>query len=137
MSAIKLTPEVNIEVKDILSGISKLETPDLEQFLKEVAHILARRKVKSLSKRETELMFIINKSLLSNSSQERFDILYQKLKNETLTDKEHQQLIKLTNQQEAKAVDRLGAMVELSQLRNVTLDDLMEQLGIKPVPTNA
>ncbi len=137
MSAIKLTPEVNIEVKDILSGISTMDTRELEQFLKEVAHILVKRKAKTLSKKESELLTIINKPLLANKKQKRFNLLYQKLRGESLTEKEHEELMGLNSQQEAKAVERLRALVELSQIRKLSLDELLVQLGIQPIAGNA
>jgi hypothetical protein len=44
------------------------------------------------------------------------------------------ELIKLTNQVEMFDAERLKHLIELAHLRDVPLDDLIRQLGIKPVP---
>jgi len=43
-------------------------------------------------------------------------------------------LIQLTDQSEEIGVKRLKCLIDLAALRNITLDELMRQLGIKPVP---
>lgn len=44
------------------------------------------------------------------------------------------ELIRLTDQSEEIGVERLKCLIELAALCNVTLEELMRQLGIKPVP---
>lgn len=78
-----------------MNNVSNLETSNLEHFLQEVAYLLAKRKVKSISKRASQLLLKINKPLLSVKLQLQYDTLYQKLKVETITAIEHQQLLKL------------------------------------------
>jgi predicted peroxiredoxin len=51
-----------------------------------------------------------------------------------ITPTELDELIQLTDQAEAFGVERLRCLVALAALRNTTLDELMRQLGIKPVP---
>ncbi|HFA48365.1 MAG TPA: hypothetical protein ENJ95_05020 [Bacteroidetes bacterium] len=60
---------------------------------------------------------------MPENKQGEYGKLYQKLKSEIITEKEHGQLLKMTEQQEANAVERLRALAELSQLRKITLDD--------------
>lgn len=114
----------------ILNNVSNLETSDLEQFLQEVAYLLAKRKVKSISKRESQLLLKINKPLLSIKAQLQYDIFYQKLKEETITDTEHTRLLSLMKRREKKGVERLAALVELSQLKKITPKVLMKKMGL-------
>jgi hypothetical protein len=43
--SIKITKQVDLGLDDILSGISELETKDLEKFMQKIGHLIARRKV--------------------------------------------------------------------------------------------
>jgi len=50
----------------------------------------------------------------------------------TITEDELQELIRLTDESERLNVERMKHLLELAHLRGVTLDEVMEQLGIKP-----
>jgi hypothetical protein len=63
----------------------------------------------------------------------QYQILLQKRDAETLTDSEHDRLIQLSTQIEQIGAQRLEALADLAQLRQVSLLDLMETLGIQPV----
>lgn len=117
-------------MKEILNDVSNMKTAALETFLKEVAHLLVQRKVKSISKRETELLLQINKPLLTAKSQFKYDLLYQKLKEETILAEEHTKLLRLIKKREKKGVERLAALIELAQLKKVAPKKLMKQMGL-------
>jgi hypothetical protein len=50
----------------------------------------------------------------------------------TITECEFQELIRLTDESERLNVERIKRLLELAHLRGITLDEMMEQLGIKP-----
>ncbi|MDQ3257719.1 MAG: hypothetical protein M3R15_28170 [Acidobacteriota bacterium] len=50
----------------------------------------------------------------------------------TIAEDELQELIRLTDEAERLNVERVKHLIELAQLRNVTLDELMNKLGIRP-----
>ncbi len=129
MPSIELNSNKN-GMNEILTNVSNLETSDLEFFLQEVAYLLAKRKVKSISKRESQLLLKINKSLLSAKMQLQYDALYKKLKEETITDIEHKKLISIIKKREKKGVERLAALVELAQLKKISPKVLMQQMGL-------
>jgi hypothetical protein len=60
--------------------------------------------------------------------------LIKKRQSYTITEDKLQELNVLTNQVELFDAERLQHLTELAHLRNVTLVDLIRQLGIKPVP---
>lgn len=130
MSSIEIKSALRIRLEEVLDGVSHLDTPDLEKFLAEVAHLLAQRKAKTLPKREAELLFAINQRLLAKEVQENYDELYAKLQQEVISPDEHQTLLELIQQREEKGVERMACLVELAQLRKVTIKELLEQLGI-------
>ena len=63
MPTVQVKSNVELGLDEILTGISQLDTPDLEQFLEQVSRLLARRKAQSLSKREAELLLRINQGV--------------------------------------------------------------------------
>ncbi len=130
MPSIKINSAINIGIEEILNGVSDLETPELEKFLAAVAQLLAKKKVKTLSKRETELLLKINKPLLSDKLQQTYNTLYEKLQNDELTPAEHSRLLTLIKKREKKGEKRLAALIELAQLKNISPKELMRQLGL-------
>jgi hypothetical protein len=136
MTSVQITSQVSIGLDQLLNGVSQLETTDLEQFVGQVSSLLAQRKAPSLPHRETELLELINQGLPENI-QSRYDELQTKLHHETITPEEHQELLSLIDPVEQVTVDRLRSLIELSQLRQVSLDELMTQLGIHHPPVYA
>ncbi len=120
----------------LLSGVAQLETAELEEFVGQVNSLLAQRKAPSLPKRETELLEQINQGL-PESIQQRYDALQLKLPAEVITTEEHQELLGLIDTVEQASADRLQALIELAQLRQVPLDVLMNHLGIPQQPVYA
>ena len=130
MPSIEIKSALKIGMDEVLTGISTLDTPDLEQFLKEVAYLLAQRKIKSISERESALLLKINKRLLPETTQNQYDSLYKKLQEERISPKEHTKLLSLIKKREKKGGERLAALVELAQLRKISPKELMKDLGI-------
>jgi hypothetical protein len=126
---IRLTPQVDLAIDDILVGISDLETPDLEQFLQKIGRIVARRKSPSLSNRETVLLQEINQS--SNIIlQNRYSVLSKKQNSNNVTDAEHEELLILIDKLEILQAQRLENLIELAHLRGISLEVLMKNLNL-------
>lgn len=124
-----------IELEQVLQGVEKLDTPELERFLSQVGILLARRKAPSIPQREVVLLQKINKPLLSVPVQTRYQQLSQKLQTDNITPTEHEDLLKLVDSVEQADAERMQSLFELAQLRNLPLDTLMQQLGIQtPAP---
>lgn len=117
MPSIEIKPAIKIRIEEILDGISHLDTPDLEEFLQEVAHLLAKRRTKTLSARESELLLKLNEAVLSDEDQQTYDLLYGQLQAENITDLNHQHLLKLIQKREEKGVEKMASLVELAQLK--------------------
>jgi len=129
MTTVQVTSEINLDLDKVLDGVSKLETPELERFLSEVGTLLARRKAPHLPQREAELLQAINHGLPADL-QQRYNELSAKLQAETITPPEHQELLSLIAQIEQTDAARMQHLIELAQLRHVSLDGLLNQLGI-------
>lgn len=130
MSTVQIVSEVNIDLDKVLDGMAQLELTELERFAFNVNSLIARRKAPNLSKREAELLQQINRGVPA-TVRARYELLNEKLLNETISPEEHQEFGALVDQIEQADVERLQHLIELAQLRNITLDALMGQLGIR------
>ncbi|MBF2079844.1 MAG: hypothetical protein IGR76_15325 [Synechococcales cyanobacterium T60_A2020_003] len=136
MTSVQITSQVNIGLDQLLSGVAQLETADLEQFVGQVNLLLAQRRGPNLPQRETELLEQINRGL-PEPIQQRYDALQIKLHEESILPEEHQELLGLIDTVEQASADRLQALIELAQLRQISLDALMHQLQIHHPPVYA
>jgi hypothetical protein len=122
-------------------------SPELEQALKAAAEQagleprvyimqalrdrLPRGDIGTLSKRESELLLRINQSLSYDQWQKYYHLRH-KRQEEQLTQDEHHELIALSDELEESNAQRMTYMAELAQLRNISLDKLMKELGLIP-----
>lgn len=118
--------------QELFAGVQRLDMQELKGFLEQVSSFYAQRKTPHLSKRETELLQNINRGF-SPSLWQSYKQLIVKRDNETLTADEYQQLLTLSDQLEAVNVERMGHLIELSQLRKQPLQKVMDDLGIYPL----
>ena len=80
---------------------------------------------------QSDLLAKINQGVPAEI-QNRYDELIAKRRRATLTQDEHDELLRLTEQVEALDTRRVEYLEELARLRKTTLRALMKGLGIKP-----
>ncbi len=119
-----------------IQTFEKMNNSELEWMQKTVSHVLAGRKLHVLPKRESELLLQINEPALTLIEQKRFDLLDKKFFDEKISKKQHAEMMDLIVKMERHDVQRLKNLIELSQIRKVSLDELMQQLGISKVSKN-
>ncbi len=122
-----------IDNQSLLLDVAKMPVPELERFIKEINALLRRKKTQDKALRERQLLDKINRTVLNASQTERYDILIDKLQIGTMTDAEHLEFGILANNEEKLRNQRVKYMIELSQLREVTLPQVMESLGLIPL----
>ena len=83
-----------------------------------------------MPKDETELLQQINRGLPADVRQQ-YDALNAKLHDETITPQEHAELLTLIDRLELADAERMQRLVALAQIRGVSVDTLMKQLGIR------
>ena len=64
---------------------------------------------------------------------DEYHVLIAQRQAETLTTDEHHRLIEISDQIEALNAGRIQALVQLAALRQQSLENVMDDLGIKPV----
>ncbi len=133
MTTVQLKSEVNIEIDELIGGVAQLESAEIEHLLSALSLVLAKRKAPSLPARESVLLQKIGEGL-PDTVQARYNALQQKLLAEKITPEEHNELLGLIDVVEQADAVRLQALIELAQLRKVSLDELVGQLGIEQPP---
>lgn len=105
---------------------------DLGQFIVQFLELnFPEEKPKPLvvSKSESLLLEEIN-SFIPVETWERYHFLRAKRTNETINTSESVEYDAINQQIEAATVKRLTLLIELSKIRNISLDELMQQLGL-------
>jgi hypothetical protein len=90
---------------------------------------LQERLAPEVTPTEADLLQQINLGFSAQTWAEYHDLI-SKRQAETLTPQEHEQLIKLSNYLERQNVVRIRALSQLATLRNQSLDELMQHLGL-------
>ena len=122
-SSSQLSPE------QIISAASHLSLPELKQVLASILALQAERTAPRLSAEESTLLVRINQGF-SENLRERLATLREKREDGIITDAEYEELTRLTDRAEELHAERMAALVELAQLRGISLSVLMDQLGI-------
>ncbi len=110
--------------ESLLKIVKRLPVSELERFLAKLDEWRVQRE-------EEELLRVIKEnSQLPPEKQKRFNRLRRKLQNETITEKEREELLAMWQELERRNIVRLEALIKLAQKRKVSVRELMEQLGI-------
>lgn len=129
MAKVRVKSHISLSLDEILDGISQLGNSELEHFMGQIGNLIAQRKAPSFSKREAELLLKINKGI-PKEKLARYNILSDKFLDKNLTEQEHQELLRISNQMEERDAERVKELLELANLRSVSLDSLMQELGL-------
>lgn len=129
MITLEIAPDLETQVRQAAAkaGVA----PDiyvvniLEQYLRKVGS-----ESTSLTTAETVLLQQINLGLTPETWQ-RYHQLIAKRRSETLSLAEQETLIQITDELETANARRISALIKLAQYRQVSLDELMDELGIK------
>jgi hypothetical protein len=121
-------------IQEIERAVSQLPPKELAKFRAWFAEFdadLWDQQPQSLSREEAALLQQINKGLPEEVWQ-RYRALVARRRAETLTPEEHKELIELSDRMEEVNARRMEHLVELARLRRMSLEAVMQQLGIRP-----
>jgi 3-dehydroquinate dehydratase len=123
------TPSDQLSTEQIISAVTHLSLPELEQVFDQVLQLKAERKADHLSAEESALLIQVSRSVPAEL-RERLATLRAKREDDSITDAEYEELSLLNDKAEEAHADRMAALVELAKVRGVSLPALMDQLGI-------
>lgn len=119
-----------MSLDELITAATQLNETDLDKRYQQIVALRTQRKAHMLMPSvESQLLDKINQGV-PIEFRSQYDALRAKLKADTIAEEEHEQLIELSKRIEQFSADRLAAMVNLAQLRQVSLAELMESLGI-------
>jgi hypothetical protein len=124
--------QANVSPNDLLRAVGQLDGRELDEFVAEVLAIRARRHSRCLPLGEADLLARINQGLPAEQH-DRYQELIARRQAQSLTPSEISELLQLTDQAELLEADRAAALVELARLRQVSVDDLIRDLGLRPL----
>lgn len=130
MPEVQVLAQTELNVDQLLQSVARLGNQELEQFTDRLLAMRARRRAPGLPQREVELIQLINRGV-PDEVRQRYDELNDALSTENITDEEHQELLGLIEQVKQADVERLRHLIELAQLRQISLDEVMDQLGLR------
>lgn len=110
------------------SGLS-LDTY-LQRLLQQAANLSRKQTAKQLS--ESQLLEKINLDI-TEAEWTNYRHLIGLMRGETITEKEHETLIALSDKIEIANAERVKYLFELAELRGISVEKLMEDLGIRPI----
>lgn len=131
MAARQATITIDARLAEAYNQAPAAQRKEILQTIKQKLLRTTKAKAPRLSKKETELFLIINQGLPADQ-QKRIEELTEKMEFESITDAEHAELLRLTDAMEIAQVKRLKAVAELAKVRNVSLSEMMHQLGLEP-----
>ena len=126
-----------MDAQNILYNAAQMPLTELEMIVQQLNALIKREKTADKGLQDTLLLDKINQTVLDKSKRERYQTLIYQLEMTTLSDVEHKELLVLVELEEKIRVKRLKYLIQLAQLRNITLPQLMKTLELtKPTPAN-
>jgi hypothetical protein len=129
----KIQIQTEIDTHMLLASVSQIPVNELENFVHELNALILRRKTDSKEYRDKVLLSKINRTVFSPKKAERYIALHHKLEAETLSETEYKEFMDLVGQEEILRNERVKYLIELSQLRAVSLQNLMSTMGLNTI----
>lgn len=120
---------MSLSVHTLVHEAERLDNRSLDTFIDTIISLRVRRGTPNKQKEEALLLEKINKSLPFEQV-ERLRTLNQKRVDSGITEQEYSELLVLLEKTEKLNVSRLKHLTTLARLRDVSVRELMNQLGI-------
>ena len=119
-----------MDAQTLLKDVAQMPLPEIERFVQSVNALITQRKSTDKTYQDRLLLRKINETILGATKTKRYQLLVQKLEAETISDSEYKEFMQLAEAEETIRYERLIYLVELAQIRSITLPQLMENLGL-------
>ena len=115
---------------DLVSSVSRMDTADLKKVLEQINQVLSLRSHQQPSEREAQLLQQI-RDVVPASVTRRYQQLHKKQQNDSITAKEREEMLLLTDFMEEKSAERVMLLGALADIRQTTITELAKQLRIR------
>jgi hypothetical protein len=122
--------QTDLNVKTLIGSFTDMPLTELESIIRELNALALKKRFADKEKRDKSLLLKINQAVLSEEMMERYIFLQEKMEVKNLSDSEYKELLELANKEEKVRNKRFQYLFELSQLRSISLFELMSRLGL-------
>ena len=122
---VDVSRQTQLTTQEIMAAIGQLGPVDLEK----VAHQVAQLRMRRVTGLEAELLQTARRRR-PRAFERRYRELMRLRQEETLTEAEYEELLRLTGEAEAFDTRRIKALSALADLRQTDLDTMMHELGL-------
>lgn len=130
MQTVEIKKGLQVGIDDLVQGISRLNTAELTTFFEQLNRVIGGQKSPSPLGQEAVLLKQI-KAIIPASVIRRLKELQTKRKGNTLSEKEQEEMLLITDFIEEKSAERVVLLAALAKIRQVSLPDLMKQINLK------
>lgn len=116
--------------EEILQAAEDLPPHELDALVSDFVRLSARRKGDNLSELETALFARINTSL-PEETWTRYQALLDLEREGSLSPEQRDEMLRIGDELESQNADRIEAVTDLALLRNVSLRQMMHDLGVQ------
>lgn len=129
MSTIEIRKGLQVSLDDLVTSLSKMDMSELKNFADKMNHLVDLRHDTASDEAEREVIQQI-KDIIPASVVRRFKQLKKKQDAGTLTPKEQEETILLTDFMEEKSVERVFLIGLLAKKRNISVAELIKQFPL-------
>ena len=119
-----------MDAQTLLKDFSQMPLDEIERFAQSLNALITQKRSTDKTYQDRVLLKKINQTVLGEIKTKRYQLLVQKMEMETISDLEYNEFMQLAEYEEAIRYERLKYLVELAQLRSITLPQLMDNLGL-------
>lgn len=120
---------INLSTSSILEAVAQMDAIGLHHFTNEVVKIFLGRNTDKQD-RELPLLYQIY-TIVPPHLKSRYNELSTLLQQETISPEERVEFLELNDQMEKYSAERLQLLMKLAKMREVSVAELMTQLGIQ------
>lgn len=121
-----------IGISELLHNVGQLSTREFEEFFIKIQSLRIQKLSLDSNSEETKLLKQIKTGLLS-SKQIRFEYLIARRDARTITEKEFEELVKLTDEIEKNDLIRLKRIAKLADLKRLSLPETVRLYNLHPM----
>jgi hypothetical protein len=130
MQTVEIKKGLQVGIDDLVLSISRLNTAELTTFFERLNRVIGGQKSLSPFGEEALLLKQI-KAIIPASVIRRFKELQTKRNNNTISEKEQEEMVLITDFIEEKSAERVVLLAALAKIRQVSLPDLVKQINLK------
>lgn len=119
--------QLEVTTENLLNAVVQMPESEFNHFI-EKARKLRQKETGPL--KEADILHKIN-TIFPVKKRQRYNELYAKFQTENISEKDHKELLKLSDEFEVLNAERLKYIGKLAALRRQTLENVITDLGIK------